>query len=678
MWIFLLCAKQNPRLNLAYEIAEQNKFMHWELEFADLFKERGGFDLILGNPPWVKLEWSEQNAISDKHPLFVVKNWSAKETADHRSDALKDNATYKIYFQEYESMSGELAFLNALQNYEDLRGQQTNLFKCFLPQAWMIGNQRGISAFVHPNGVFDDPKGDYLREKLYPHLRKHFRFENELKLFREVGNAMKYSLNIYGNEPTKTFEVIFNLFSPSTVDECFDQSISGTVPGIKDSNDNWNTHGHPARVLNVSSKELKLFSTIFSGGEDWRTARLPILHARQLVEVLEKFADAESKIGDLGQEVFSTAFWDETNGQTDGTILRDVHFPESDKDAILSGPHIGVANPLFQSSQRNCSTHRAFDNIDLSAIPDDYLQRCNYRPAGSISTYTSRIPQTQWGTKFTDEYRIVLRKMMNQSGERTLVPTIIPPNIAFINGIFGFAVHNTMLLPIAGSMASLVYDFYIKAAGKANCRYDTVAFMPLIQNKVFVELIKDRAALLNCVSNKYQKLLEQADFHFSTSDEWAKSDVRLDGSKFKQLKNGWTYSLPLRSDYARRQALVELDVLTAMSLNMTLNQLCTIYRIQFPVLQQYEADTWYDTNGRIVFTNNRSMSGVGFDRKEWENGIKDAPTGQKFYRTITDDTMPGGPIERTIEYVAPFDRCDREKDYETAWEFFEKKYGKTN
>lgn len=115
-----------------------------------------------------------------------------------------------------------------------------------------------------------------------------------------------------------------------------------------------------------------------------------------------------------------------------------------------------------------------------------------------------------------------------------------------------------------------------------------------------------------------------------------------------------------------------------MSLNMTLNQLCTIYRIQFPVLQQYEADTWYDTNGRIVFTNNRSMSGVGFDRKEWENGIKDAPTGQKFYRTITDDTMPGGPIERTIEYVAPFDRCDREKDYETAWEFFEKKYGKTN
>ena len=78
-----------------------------------------------------------------------------------------------------------------------------------------------------------------------------------------------------------------------------------------------------------------------------------------------------------------------------------------------------------------------------------------------------------------------------------------------------------------------------------------------------------------------------------------------------------------------------------------------------------------------MFTNNRSLTGVGYSRPEWENGIKGAPAGKKFTRTITDDTQPGGPVERTIEYVAPFDRCDREKDYETAWSFFEEKYGGT-
>ena len=135
-------------------------------------------------------------------------------------------------------------------------------------------------------------------------------------------------------------------------------------------------------------------------------------------------------------------------------------------------------------------------------------------------------------------------------------------------------------------------------------------------------------------------------------------------------------SIPLRSDYERRQALIEIDVLTSMALGMTLSQLKSIYRVQFPVLQQYETDTWYDINGRIAFTNNRSLTNVGFSRAEWENEIKNAPSGQKFYRTINDDTMPGGPIERTIEYVAPFDRCNREKDYETAWKFFEEKFSR--
>ncbi|NMB13197.1 MAG: hypothetical protein GX977_13055, partial [Firmicutes bacterium] len=142
--------------------------------------------------------------------------------------------------------------------------------------------------------------------------------------------------------------------------------------------------------------------------------------------------------------------------------------------------------------------------------------------------------------------------------------------------------------------------------------------------------------------------------------------------RFTSLTPEWTWDTPLRTDYERRQTLVEIDVLTAMALGMTLEQLKTIYRIQFPVLRQYEQDTWYDRNGRIVFTNNRSLTGVGYSRPEW-NKIRHAEGG-KFYQTITDDTKPGGPIEREIEYVAPFDRCDREEDYDTVWAHFEKRF----
>ena len=43
-------------------------------------------------------------------------------------------------------------------------------------------------------------------------------------------------------------------------------------------------------------------------------------------------------------------------------------------------------------------------------------------------------------------------------------------------------------------------------------------------------------------------------------------------------------------------------------------------------------------------------------------------------QTITDDTVPNGPVERIIEYVAPFNRCNREKDYEEVWVNFAKRF----
>lgn len=58
--------------------------------------------------------------------------------------------------------------------------------------------ESGVAAFVHPEGVYDDPKGGALREKLYPRLRYHFQFANERKLFPEVDHHTTFSLNVYG------------------------------------------------------------------------------------------------------------------------------------------------------------------------------------------------------------------------------------------------------------------------------------------------------------------------------------------------------------------------------------------------------------------------------------------------------------------------------------------------
>ncbi|MCR5661697.1 MAG: class I SAM-dependent DNA methyltransferase [bacterium] len=682
----------SPRLNLSASIAERLRFFHWELEFADVFADRGGFDLIIGNPPWIKVEWEEQNLLSDTDPSFAVKKLTAFQTAERRAEALENDSVRRQYFQEYEETSAIKNFLNAYANYPLLAGQQTNLYKCFLPQAWHFANECGVSAFVHPEGVYDDPKGGALREQLYARLRKHFMFANERKLFHEVHHHTAFSLNVYGGPLDISFDTISNLYDVKTLDECYDNDISGPVPGFKNEAGQWDTNGHPDRVIHVTQKELELFAKVFENSDNWQNSKLPAIHAHKLLEVLECFATQHRTVKDLvtENEVFAFEFWHETNSQKDGTIKSCVSFPKSPYDVIYSGAHIGVANPYYQTTRRNYRVNSDYDVVDLDIMPSNYIIRTKYLPNVTPEEYYRSMPKLPWGGTVTDSYRIVNRRMIGCTSERSLTPAIIPKHIANIDTVFSIVlkdVVNTIFL--SGCEASIPYDFLVRIIGKADCRFHTIQLFPIFPPEDHPEICL-RALLLNCLTEYYAELWQEGWRDEYCQDSWTSDDPRLRPERFSSLTSRWTWDTPLRTDFERRQALVELDVLTAMALGMTLDQLITIYRIQFPVMRSYEDDTWYDARGRIVFTNSKGLTGVGFSRPEWEkphqvtpsqfpqtavppawDGImKHAPAGYVFTRTISDDTQPGGPVERTIEYVAPFTKCDRERDYATAWSAF--------
>ena len=76
-----------PRVKTVEDLATAARFLHWELNFADVFARRGGFDLVLGNPPWIKVEWKEAGILGEKNPLFAIRKISASDLGKLRDEA---------------------------------------------------------------------------------------------------------------------------------------------------------------------------------------------------------------------------------------------------------------------------------------------------------------------------------------------------------------------------------------------------------------------------------------------------------------------------------------------------------------------------------------------------------------------------------------------------------------
>ena len=713
--------EQFPRLKCVDEMAQRRRFHHWELVFADLFHgrngdARGGFDLVLGNPPWIKVEWKEAGVLGDFDPSLALRKHPAVELTRGRDEAFeRHRGLREAWIADVEDSEATQAFLNATQNYPALAKQQTNLYKCFLPQAWMIGSECGVAGFLHPEGIYDDPKGGLFRREVYPRLRAHFQFVNERKLFTEIDHRTTFSVNVYGRNSSKPkLNHIANLYAPATIDATFVHDGRGDVPGLKDGGGNWNTNGHHSRALWLDETAFAMFASLYDGNNTpSNEARLPALHSQELLAAVRKLAMHPRRLADLEGMRYTTAHWHETMSQRSGTIRKETRFPSSLREMVISGPHFSVGNPFFKTPRERCTNNSDYDCLELATLPDDYLPRTNYIPACDSEEYARRTPKVPWTEgddaepkNVTEFYRIANRRMGVSTNERTFTTSLIPKNFSSIHTVITTAFYNQLdCVDFAGISTSIVLDFFIKSTGSGEINLSWLKRLPVLTDDSPPQIrgaIRVRALCLCCLTTHYADLWEQvcdtpsadepsrSHIDVFNVDAWTSTDRRLPATFFADLTPTWSRNVALRTDFARRQALVETDVLAAKALNLTLDELLTIYRVQFPVMRQYEADTWYDANGRIVFTASKGLPGVGLPRKAikgdtsytvdtsvhqdtnialgWED-IRQLKVGT-IRRRITDNTQPGGPVQRHIEYIAPFTRCDREQDYRVAWEAF--------
>ncbi|MGN9779791.1 class I SAM-dependent DNA methyltransferase [Nonomuraea sp. ZG12] len=645
-----------PWLGVAEDIAEDQGFFHWELQFAQIF-DRGGFDLQVGNPPWVRPTWQEDAVLAEWEPWFkLVDKPSVPEWRDRKTEVLAGDAASVSFLGELSANVGTTEFLGSGIAYPLLAATQPDLYRAFMCRAWANLGDMGAAGLIHPDTHFGGVKEGRLRAAAYRHLRVHAKFINAANwAFEDLSRTQEFGLHIYGSGRQVGFAHFSDLYGVEVVPRSLEHDGEGPLPGIKHEG-RWDIRPHRARIIQVDDDVLREWRRLLNA-DDIPLEQTPLLYPVTVAEMgaIEALANYSRRLGLAGPRIGSG--YHEKTAKDDGLIRWSPGGRGSPGDVILQGPHISVATPfakqppLFKSSDQP---------QDLRALAIDAVHAANYERACDEDTY--RAAQDRWETtdgstrRYAEFYRLAWRVMVPFNGERSLFAALIPPGPAHVHTVHTLALPNNRGTALAaGFWAALPLDYVLRITGRSHLQYAEANAMPAADpDHPLASALLLRTLRLNCLTNAYADLWAELREPVWQHETWA-----VDWPGLKPIAEGvtpeWHHSTPLRTERERRAALVELDAMVALWLGMTVDQLVAIYRSRYPVLSDYEAQIWFDANGRKLAANHNTY-GHGQTKADFEALMAHL------------DPEINGPVPDG--YAAPFYKADREGEYRQAHAVF--------
>lgn len=647
---------EHPWLAVCQRVARQQGFFHWQVDFAPVFG-RGGFDLQLGNPPWVRPDSDVDALLAEGDPWWMLTHKpSVAVKKVKREKTLALPAMTDLVVQLDGEVVAQREYVSAPMNFPVLDGLRPDLYRCFMSQVWSHQSRHGISSLVHPETHFTDEKAGYLREHTYLRLRRHWQFVNEFNLFADPDHHISFGVHIYGRPRKVDFDQATALYHPDTVVNSYRHNGDGDEPGFKYQG-HWDTRPHRSRIQRVTDETLTIWRDLLESPDTLaRRSRMVYTVNRDVADVLARLA-ATDRMSLFGLRM-STG-WSETTDRVKGYFVQRWGVPETWDDAILQGPHLHVANPAYKQPNRTMKSNEDWSPIDLEHLAVDAIPATAYKPAGDRARYDR--DYTHWdGISPRRYYRVAWRGMAANTGERTLIPAIIPPGTAHPNGIFCVAPNDARGIGIVeGVASSMIADFSVRCSPKSGVYKAVFDRLPIpsLGHPLISALIL-RTLRLNCLTNAYADLWAECwDPAFAT-DSWTFTDHTH--TTLGDVTPDWSMATPLRRDADRRQALVEIDALVALMLGIPAEELCTVYRTQFAVLYGYDHGEGrgryiYDAHGRVI-----------------PNIVYQAWKKKGDYLSWSDRTATNASGDE-YTYELPFQTYDREADMTAAYQEFERR-----
>lgn len=605
------------RLRQVEAVAKRIRPLHWDLEFADILQS-DGFHLIIGNPPWIRPEWKDRDFIGDSEPLVSIR----KDYASILKESL-----LKLRFNPGQALSyisakcetqSTLDFLGKAEEKNILTGQQHNLYKHFILLGWRLSRASGTLALLHDVGLYENRRGERMRKVAYTKLRLHLRFINQLGLFADLRNEYNYEMSIFGPDRTRpSFMSCSYLFHPNTIYESLDEGASADGEGIKNNQQEWNTKGYKLRVIHIGEGKLSLFSDLSARNSgDANKSPAPqffALFSESLIPALSKVAKHSRPLRDVCR-IYTTENFKESEAKRAGLIKKSTQFPDQQILPIVNGPMIGHGNCFYQTPNRVCNTNRAYSVVPRGLLADGYLPRTNFYAESQGSCRLD--PSVELGNctmRYTERYKLVVRRRLGTYQNRTLIPSILPPRWGHVDAVSGavFDSHEDLCFA-TGILLSTVLDFYVKASAIQDLYPLDLAGLPfpdvdLYASQVFRDNLIFRALRICCTSPQHADLwnhFEGKPMHPLESVYGVFDDINGMSSTWPK----WSRELALQSDLQRRQCLAEIDVIVAKSFGINCDELSSAFNVQFPVAKQYESSTYYSSCGAVAASSDKALS----------------------------------------------------------------------
>ena len=663
-----LC-ERNQWLAVALDAAQREGAWHWDLEFAPIFK-RGGFDLQVGNPPWVRPAWFDDLVLAEHDPWWVItEKPPAPIQKERRAHNLTSSTTQDGYLAELVSAEGIVNYIGSPVLRPVLAGVQTNLYMVFMDTVWHHLVDTGIAGLLHPESHFTDPKAGALRRETYAHLKRHFIFSNEKFLFEDVDHHTKFGINIYGANGEVRFKQAACILVPDTVDSSLEHDGTGPVPGIQYPEGGWDLRPHEQRVLTVTGEILTDWAKLF-GDPDTPASEARVLLPVTVADLkaLSVLAAQPTRLADHDYQW--TAGLHEKGAKKNGTIHWETTTPSQWVEVILQGPHFTVATPFAKQPNEHCKNNLDWSEWDLETLPERVIPRTNYQRACNRDTYRANL--NHWGGEpYTKSWRVAYRRMTNPGSERSLHVCLVPPGPAHVHTVHTMALcddHHSSV--VGGLWSSLPFDYLVKVSGKADVQDELVKRFPAELESMGSAIVL-RTLRLNCLTADYRSLWENLFDPDWTTDMW--TDLGFQLLDIGDVDRKWSIETPLRRDFERRLALIELDALAALTLGLSAEQLCSMYRAQFAVLRKYEHKMVFDAEGRKICGHHQS---AGYRQSQLQDQAKAGdlpPKWKNLWKLYEEYEEDPDSVDWMGHYTPPFTRADREMEMTRAYNEFQRR-----